>query len=314
MTPALAEYLGSVRDCLRLESSDEKEVLSELETHIEDKLEELREAGLSEEEAAKSCVELLGSPQVVANQIYEAHNQGTWGQALLTSMPHLLFASLFAFNWWYGSGWLIFMVVVILGMAVVFLIIPHMTVNRWIRSRPTWLISWLGYSLLPVAATGLLILNLPKGWLWLAVVIYIPLTVWLLYRFAIQNIRKDWLYNSLMLLPMPIIVSWFLVLKPEVGFPGYTLQNVQYYSPWIGLSLLALAATVFVFIRLRQRRLRGATLLISGLLTLSLVFYWANGRLSFPTIVILVLLMLSLLLGPALLERKLRHSKRLAKV
>lgn len=80
MTPAIAHYLDSVRGSLRLEPSDEKEVLSELETHIEDKLQELREAGLSDEEATKTCVEVLGSAETVASQIYGAHTQGTWGK------------------------------------------------------------------------------------------------------------------------------------------------------------------------------------------------------------------------------------------
>ena len=310
MTPALALYLDSVRKSLRLEPSDEREVLSELETHIEDKLQELKEAGLSEEEAAKSCVEVLGSADMVADQLYEARSQGTWRQALLASMPHLLFASLFALNWLQGSDWLIFMIVLTLSLAGMLLLFPHRTVYRWFQGKPTWLFSWLGYSLLPVATAGFLIIGLPQEWLWLAVVIYVPLTVWLLNRFAIQNLRKDWLYNSLMLLPMPIVIGWFLIVKPEAELSNYTLQRVHDYSFLIGLSLLAMAATVTIFIRLRQRRFRWVTLLISGLVTLNMVFYFDNGRLSPPTTIFLVLLMISLLLGPALLERKVKSRKR----
>ena len=312
MTPAVADYLDSVKDNLRLEPSDEKEVLSELETHISDKLEELRQAGLSEEDANNSCLELLGSAEVVANQIYAARTQGTWGQALLASMPHLFFASLFALNWLHSSRWLILMVALVGGMAVVFLVIPDKTVHRWFNGKPSWLLSWLGYSLLPVVTTGLLILHLPKGWLWLAALVYIPLAIWLLYRTAIQNIRKDWLYNSLALLPVPIAISWFLVVAPEIGFSGFTAQRVQEFSPWIGLSLLSLGATVAIFIRLKERRLRGAMLLTSGLLTLSMVLYYAGGRLGLATIFLLILLMISFLLGPALLERRLRRGKWLA--
>jgi len=229
-------------------------------------------------------------------------------------MPHLLFASLFVLNWLQGSGWLLFMVVLISGMAVAFLLVPQKTVYRWFKSKPNWLFPWAGYSLLPVGITGLLLLHLPQGWLWLAVLVYIPLTAWLLYRVAVQNIKKDWLYNSLMLLPVPIVVGWFLVVRPGLEFSEYALQRVQYFSPWIGLSILAMAATVVIFIRLRERRLRGATLLASGLLTLSMVFYFTGGRLGVPTILLLVLLVISLLLGPALLERKLRHGKWLGRV
>jgi len=90
VTTALNHYLDSVRGNLRLDLSAEREVINELETHIEDKLQELRETGLSKEEAANTCVKLLGSAKLVAHQIYEAHSQGTWRQTLLASMPHLL--------------------------------------------------------------------------------------------------------------------------------------------------------------------------------------------------------------------------------
>ena len=69
MVTALSEYLDSVRDNLRLDLVSEREVISELQTHIEDKFDEMREAGLSEDEAAKTCVKLLGSAKLVARQI-----------------------------------------------------------------------------------------------------------------------------------------------------------------------------------------------------------------------------------------------------
>ena len=47
MATVLSQYLDDVRDNLRLDLVSEKEVISELQTHIEDKLEEMREAGFS---------------------------------------------------------------------------------------------------------------------------------------------------------------------------------------------------------------------------------------------------------------------------
>jgi len=83
MIAALSHYLDSIRYNLRLDLSIEREVMNELESHIEDELQELKETGLSEEEAVNTCVRLLGSAKVVARQIYEAHSQGTWRQTLL---------------------------------------------------------------------------------------------------------------------------------------------------------------------------------------------------------------------------------------
>lgn len=298
MTPVVSHYLDSVRDYLRLDFSSEREVINELKTHIEDKLQELREAGLSEEEAANTCVKLLGSAKLVARQIYEAHSQGTWRQALLASTPHLLFALLFALNWWQSIGWLL----VVLGLVLV------MTVYGWWHGRPAWLFPWMGYSLLPAAVAGLLLLYLPKGWSWVAIVLYVPLALWLLYAITIRTIKRDWLYSTLMLLPVPVIVGWFLALEQEGRFPELSLEHIRNLAPWIGLSFLALAITAATFVRLRQRWLKVAVLLISGLLTLIMVACYTEGRLGIPVLLILMLVMVGLFLTPALLERKVRRS------
>ena len=300
MVTELNHYLDSVRDNLRLDLSSEREVTSELETHIEDRLQELRQAGLSEEEAANTCVKLLGSAKLVARQIYEAHSQGTWRQALLASMPHLLFGLLFALNWWQGIGWLLVMLVLVLSVAV----------YGWWHGKPAWLFSWLGYSLLPVVVAGLLLLYLPKGWSWVAILLYIPLALWLLYRVTVQTIKRDWLYSSLMLFPVPIILGWFLAVQLEGRFPEFSVERLHDLAPWIGLSFLALAISAAIFIRLRQRWLKVAVLFISGLLTLIMAACYAEGRLGLSTFLVLILVLLSLFLTPALLERKIRYCRQ----
>ena len=297
MVTALSHYLESIRDNLRLDLSTEREVISELETHIEERLQELTEAGLSEEEAANTCAELLGSAKLVARQIYEAHSQGSWRQALFASMPHLLFGLLFALNWWQGIGWLLVMLALVLSVAI----------YGWWRGKPTWLFPWMGYSLLPVVGAGLLLLYLPRGWSWLAILLYIPLALWLVYSIIVQTIKRDWLYSSLMLFPVPIIIGWFLAVELEGRFPEFSAQRLYESAPWIGLSFLALAASVALFIRLRQRWLKVAILVISGLLTLTMVAYYAEGRLSLPAFLVLILVMFGLFLSPALVERKVRH-------
>jgi len=298
VTTVVSHYLDSVRDNLRLDLSSEREVINELRTHIEDELQELREAGLSEEEAANTCVKLLGSAKMVAHQIYEAHSQGTWRQALLASMPHLVFALLFALNWWHNIGWLLVVLGLVLGM----------TVYGWWHGRPVWLFPWVGYSLLPVAVAGLFLLYLPKGWSWLAIFLYVPLALWLLYSLTVKTIKRDWLYSTLMLLPVPIIVGWFLAVEQGGRFPELGLERIRDFAPWIETSFLALAITAATFIRLRQRWLKVAVLLISGVLTLVMVACYTEGRLSLPALSVLMLVMVGLFLTPALLERRIKHS------
>jgi hypothetical protein len=298
MLTVLSNYLESIRDNLRLDQSSEKAVIQELETHIEDEVEELRESGLSEEEAADTCLTLLGSAKMVARQIYEAHSQGSWTQALLAATPHILFGLLFALNWWQGVGWLLGMLALILIMAV----------YGWWRGKPAWLFPWLGYSLLPVVAAALLLLYLPEGWSWVAILVYLPLAFWLLYAITVQTIKRDWLYTSLMLLPLPTIFGWFVAIEPVNQLPEHWLQRMQDFAPWIGLTFLALGVTVATFIRVRKRWLRMSVLVVSGLITLTMVAYYAEGKLSIPAFLILMVVMLLVLLSPALVERTLKHS------
>ena len=298
MVTALSSYLTSIRDHLRLDSSSEMDIMGELASHIEDRVQELKQSGLSEEEATNTCLKLLGSAKMVARQLYEAHSQGTWKQALMASMPHILFALLFVLNWRQGMVWLL----AVLGLVLVTVI------YGWWHSQPTWFFPWLGYSLVPVAMAGLFLIYLPRGWSWLAIIFYISLAAWLLYRITVQTIRRDWLYSSLMLLPVPVIVGWFLAVETELGFSHHSLERIQSFAPWIGMSFFALAVPVAISVRLRQRWLKIAVLLISGLLTLLMVAYYTAGRLSLPAFLVLILVMVGLFLTPALLARKLKHA------
>jgi hypothetical protein len=293
VAPELTQYLESIRGIAKLGPTDENGVLSELKAHIEDRVEELTETGLTEEEALKTCLGQMGSIKLISRQIYEAYSQGSWKQVLLASMPHLLFGGLFVLNWWHYPGWLSIVLVAILAT----------TIYGWGRGKPTWLFPWLGYTLLPVLFAGMLLLYVPSGWSWLAIAIYFPLALWWLFRIIVQTTRRDWLLSTLMLLPLPIITGWFLAISPSGKINEYSLQRLYYFAPWIGLSFLILAATIAAFLRLRQRSLRVGLLAVSGMLTLTLVVYYSTGRLDTPTFFGLMLVMWGVFLAPPLLER-----------
>ena len=113
-----------------------------------------------------------------------------------------------------------------------------------------------------------------------------------------------------MLLPVPIIIGWFVAVGLEGKFPEFSIERLRDFASWVGLSFLALGVSVAIFIRLRQRWLRIAILVISGLLTLTIVAGYAWSQLGLHTFLVLILLMLSIFLVPALLERKIRHSRQ----
>ncbi len=299
MIKVVSIYLENGREELRLDDASETEVIDELQAHIEDEFREMRDAGLSEEEAAKTCIKLLGSARLVARQIYEAHSQGSWQQAVLASLPHMFFAALFTLNWWHRMSWMM----IVIG--IIFLIIVY----GWLRGRPVWIFSSLGYYVLPVAVAGLLMLYLPRGWSWVAIIIYLPPVLWLVRTLTIRSIRRDWLYGALMMLPVPIIVGWFLAVGKEGEFLHVSIEHIEYFAHGIGITFLVLAVTVAIFVRLRQRWLRVLLLPLSGILTLGMVAVYSEGRLSFASFVILILLMTGILLSPPIIEKRIRYGK-----
>ncbi len=299
MTLNLTQYLESIKADARLEESDETAIMSELEAHIEDKLQEYTDAGLTKEEAIKKCLNQMGNIKSISRQIYEAYSQGSWKQVLLAAMPHFLFGLLFVLNWWHYPAWLSVVLILIIGT----------TVYGWSHGKPSWVFPWLGYTLVPVIIVGLMLLYLPQGWSFLAILVYLPIALWWLYRIVILSIKRDWLFSSLTLLPMPIIIGWYLAISPS-GIPSEdSLQQLSYYAPWIGFSFMELALTIATFIRLRQRWLRIGLLGASGIMTLSLIVYHSTGYVNNLAFLGLFIAIWGVLLIPALLERRLKNIK-----
>lgn len=303
MTQELAQYLESIRTNARLDYSDEPAVMSELEAHIEDKLQELTDSGLSEEDAIKTCIWQMGSIQVLARHIYESYSQGSWKQVLMAVMPHFTFGLLFMLNWWHYPQWMTLSLVAVLGI----------TIYGWAHGKPAWVFPWLGYSLLPVIIAGILLLYIPTKWSFLGIIVYFPLAAWWILRIVVQTTKKDWILSTMMLLPLPIIVGWYLVICPNGKITDNSLDRVNTYAPWIGISFMMLAFTIGTFLRLRQRWLRVTLLSVSGLLTLTVAVFMATGHLDNAFFFGPVMGMWGVLLIPPLLERQLRKRKLLSR-
>jgi len=296
----LSEYLDSIKANLRLDLVSENEVVDELKSHLEDEFDDMIEAGFSENEAAEACVKLLGSSKLIANQMHEAHSQGTWKQALLASIPHMLFATLFALNWWQGIGWVTVTLVIVLGIAII----------GWLHNKPMWLFPWLGYSMAPVLAAGLLLLYLPKVWSWITILIYIPLALWLIFSVTIQTLKRDWLCSALMMLPLPIVIGWLLAVEQDNNTFQLSTVYIRQFAPLIALSFLALAGVAAAFVRMSKRSLKTTLLVTSQLILLILVTFYANGKLALPASALLAIAMVGLLLGLFLLDRRIRYKKQ----
>ena len=297
MTSELAQYLETIRQRAKLEGDTEPDVMNELEAHIVDTVDELESTGLSEEEAVRTCLGQMGGATLIAKKIYEAHSQGTWRQVLLASLPHFLFALVFVLNWWQHAGW----------MSVVLLLTLTIAAYGWMHGRPRWAFTWFGYMLVPVVTAGILLLYLPKLWSLIAVVVYFSLGLWWLFRVVVETTRRDWILVSLSMVQIPVIAGWFLAVVPDFKFTPETIDRVNLLAPWIGLSFLLLALTIGAFVRIRQRGLRVALLVTSGLGTLSLVGYYSAGGLRTMVFIGLIMVMWGIFLVPPLMDRVIRR-------
>lgn len=246
MTTNASHYLNRFKAYLRIDQTIRDDAAQELCAHLEDKTQELEETGLSREEASKIAVQSLGSPELIAQQIYETHAQGSWKEALFSALPHFLVAFLFASYYYWHS---VISLSIILGLTV------GIAIYGWHRGKPVWLFPWLGYYLMPVVVTGILLLSLPQGWGWMAALIYIPLALFVLIHIVRQTARRDWLYASLMLAPMPVVFGWFLSSGAgnELLANDMWMARLQTRAPWIVISFIALAGATIGFIRLKSR-------------------------------------------------------------
>ncbi|MGD2065057.1 MAG: permease prefix domain 1-containing protein [Dehalococcoidia bacterium] len=271
MVSSISHYLNRFKDCLHIDQTIKDGVAEELYTHLEEKTQELEENGLSREEAGKIAVQSLGSPELIAQQIYETHAQGSWKEALFSASPHLLVALLFTSYYWQNIVYVSIILASTVGIAI----------YGWHRGKPVWLFPWLGYYLMPVVITGILLLSLPQGWGWIAALIYIPLALFVFIHIVRQTARRDWLYASLMLAPMLVTFTWFSSLGAgNELLASDWIARLQTNALWIVISFVALAGATIAFIRLKPRRYKILSLLVPPLIILLSVTMASRGNIN----------------------------------
>jgi hypothetical protein len=291
--PEFRQYLREVKGRLRLDPASERDIVRELYAHLEEETEELCQAGFTPEEAAKAATEHLGSVEALAREMHQVHSRGSWWQAFLAALPHLLIALVFALRLWHDWQWLVAILVSIVAVAI----------YMWRRGKPTWLCPWLGYCLLLLLLLALVFGHtLPTPALWPVFLIYIPLALWLLTSIVFRVVRRDWLLTSLMMLPLPAALSWLLTLEKE-GL--VTEQGLNSISFKMALTFICLGVAAAIFIRLSKRRHKVVFLLLSTVILLSFVLP-INGA----AFIALALPFTALLLLPELLERKIGHGEK----
>jgi len=307
MLPEIKNYLDEVKSHLRLDPEAEKPVVRELYTHFQEKMEELQEGGLSQEEAGRAAIESFGRSRVVARRMYEAHSKGSWVEAAIASFPHLVFVCLFAFHLWLHPVLMPIIIVAIVGV----------TLYGWWHGKPSWLYTWIGYSLLPLLVGAYACASLlwgpgafPSVWAVLVILAFILFSIWAILLTTIGVVRRDWILASLMLVPLPIFGGWLLNLENGGGLLRGGAEVIHESDMAMAGALIALTVTSAAFIRLRQRVMKIGALIAIGIIALAVAAHGLWGGLGFFGLLAVALLLVAFLLSPALLEAKVGHGER----
>lgn len=319
MAAELTNYLHSLARRLHLEPGEERDILLELEGHLEDKAAELEEQGLDRQAAYQLAVQEMGALEPVAKGMYTVHSPIIWRDVILATLPHFLLAALFALHLW--SHYFL-VTLLIISFALV-------TWKNWKAGNPSkWSYSWMGYSLAaPTLSWLLALITLAYGgWtlvttghlpfnvvLFFLLIGYVPFSMWIVFRVARKVMRRDWLLASLTALPFPFLTSWVLFLDWQGGL-WTSGDGKQSSDTSLAFIFLALAVTTAVFLKI------GPRLIKIGLLTLTTAILVTISAVSLPVslgaVAVLMMIVASVvfLLSPAVVESQLnhRHSRQAA--
>lgn len=300
------KYVGALSRNIRLQPAKKKEIISELEDHLEDKTNELINLGVRQETAKSLAVEQLGDPVTLARLMQDVHTivgRKELGKAVI---PHLLLAGLVAL----GLCDSIAAVVLTLGF------VGSVTWLNWRGGFPgIWSYSWLGVS---VAAPAVVLLMLvigpgksfhtllagasyPVGLTLLALFSgYVAVASWVIMRVVRVKVGHDWLLVAFSGLPLLWLTAWVLAAqwsdptwKPPLallGLPG---------APWI-LMFLSMAAVSAAYMKFGRRHARVGQLLISTAILVTGGYAMLLVNYHSTAVRLAIVVLIAIMLAPAL--------------
>ena len=306
-------YLSNLANRLRLAPGPKDDILREMESHLEERAAEMENEGLTPQEARRNAAVHMGRPDAVANDLYAIHSRGSWRDILLATLPHLLLAALFALHLWTE------ILVLMVGMAL-FTFIAY---RGWKNSGAKWTYSWLGYCLaaptiswimafMALGYAGWTLLtkgSLPFGIpLLLALIIYVPISLWILAGVIMRLVKRDWLLASFTALPFPFLTSWILFLNWR-GFLWSGSSRIQETDVDRVVVFLALAVTTAIFFKVGRRLVQIALLTLSTALMVVYTVVALPLTFGILAVILVILSSVAFLFSPAILEARLARRK-----
>lgn len=312
MRAGLQSYLSALAHKFKLDPRTEEQVIHELQVHLEDKVRDLVEEGLSSEEAEERAIGELGHPDRLAKEMYSVHSRGSWWEILLATLPHLSLAVLFALHLW-SLTW----------VALLLVAITFVALRAWRAGKPKWTYPWLGYATAAPAMSWLLTLvSLGYGgWMYfttgalpyslpifILLLAYIPFSLWVVATVLVKVVRQDWLLAGLTALPFPFLTSWLLFLNWQGGLWAPPAGLAESDSSR-ALVFLALAVTTGVFLKVGHRLVKIGLLTVSTVLLVVYTTLASPMSLNVLAAILIAVASVAFLLSPALLEARLRRKE-----
>ncbi len=266
------DYVSYLCSGVRVDSRTRRAIDREIRAHLQDHAEDLKQSGVDADEANLKAIESFGNPRDLAKDLLMVHSQGSWRDAFLTSLPHLLVALLLTA--YYAQSMLC-------GLAL--LLAAGWGIRQAVaRKAPPWSFSWLGYCLVPVVLVVFILLGATNWWTVVGMA-YIPCAVLVVAYVVRQTASRDLLYVSLMLSPWVVITTWFVATQSfsELRYGQLNSPALLTYSRGLVGSFVVLAIASFVFARIQPRWGKALALIVPLAIVLGYVSFRCWEGMSF---------------------------------
>lgn len=307
MFPEAVTYLDRLRAHMHLGDGVEMEIVRELETHVEDRLETLVRDGASERDARRLVMGALGRPQTLAHLIRQAHLATPWPEALFGAAPFLLASLLIGARLWEAPAL----------AASSSAIVVAVTLYGLLQGRPAWFYPWAGVALaLPIVAGYIAFSDLQQQLPALAAGragpldvlgvagagLYFPIGLLVVAGAARVALRRDWLDASVLLSPLSGVFVWIIAIHRGGGLL-HASDSIAGTSELLGTVYFCMALATVAFLRSQSRVVKVATIIGSAVLFVS-IGTPVDSEAALATAALRAVLLAAFLLSPALAVRR----------